>query len=83
MGTLPVYYDYANSGRAGVEAGYVADNGTIVFGHAYVIGDPRPLYPFGYGLSHSKFTYGNVSPSATNVSTSNFVTTTVTMTNEG
>ncbi|KAK5942234.1 hypothetical protein PMZ80_006189 [Knufia obscura] len=81
VGTLPIYYDYVNSGRASVEPGYIADNGTIVFGHAYVIGDPDPLYPFGYGMSYSSFNYSNVTLSQSEAGVSDVVTATVTVTN--
>lgn len=81
VGTLPINYDYVNSARASLEPGYVADNGSIVFGHAYVIGDPDPLYPFGYGLSYSSFSYSNVTLAASDVGLGDTVTATVTVTN--
>ena len=83
VGTLPIYYDYVNSARASLEPGYIANNGTIVFGHAYVIGDPNPLYPFGYGLSYSNFTYSNVTLSASEAGVTETVIATVTVTNNG
>lgn len=61
VGDLPVHYDYQNSGRgASPDAGVAYENGTLVFGHQYVLGDPRPLYDFGYGLSYSTFTYSDI-----------------------
>lgn len=61
VGDLPVYYDHLNSGRpAYPDAGVAYENGTLVFGHQYVLGDPRPLYEFGYGLSYSSFVYSDV-----------------------
>ena len=44
VGTTPIYYDYLNSGRASDDPGYVAENGTMVFGHNYVLDSPLPLY---------------------------------------
>ncbi|KAK4034934.1 glycoside hydrolase superfamily [Parachaetomium inaequale] len=61
VGDLPVYYDHWNSGReASPDAGIAYENGTLVFGHQYVLGDPRPLYEFGYGLSYSAFAYTDI-----------------------
>jgi beta-glucosidase len=61
VGDLPVYYDHWNSGREALpDAGIAYENGTLVFGHQYVLGDPRPLYEFGYGLSYSAFAYTDV-----------------------
>jgi beta-glucosidase len=42
-----------------------------------------PLYPFGYGLSYSKFTYSNVKLSKTNLKGNETLTATVTVTNTG
>ncbi|KAL4909380.1 hypothetical protein BDW74DRAFT_174584 [Aspergillus multicolor] len=81
VGDLPIYYDYLNSGRSIGDSGYELENGTIVFGHQYVIGTPEPLYPFGYGLSYVNFTYGDVSLSATNVSAIDTITVSVDITN--
>lgn len=81
VGTLPIYYDYLNSGRP-VDAGAVLPNGTLQFGHQYVLNDPRPLYEFGYGLSYANFTYSNVTLSKANVSASDVITATVSVTNE-
>jgi beta-glucosidase len=80
VGTLPVYYDFLNSGRS-TEAGKVWPNGTLQFGHQYVLNSPQPLYEFGYGLSFTNFTYGNVSLSKTEVSADDKVTVTVSVTN--
>jgi beta-glucosidase len=81
VGTLPVYYDYLNSGRA-TDAGAILPNGTLQFGHQYVLNSPQPLYEFGYGLSYANFTYSNVTLSKTKVSPSDTITATVSVTNE-
>ena len=82
VGTLPIYYDYLNSGRY-TEAGKIWPNGTLQFGHQYVLNNPQPLYEFGYGLSYSNFTYSNITLSKTEVSASDKITATVSVTNEG
>ena len=80
VGTLPVYYDYLNSGRP-IDAGAILPNGTLQFGHQYVLNTPQPLYEFGYGLSYSNFTYSNVTLSKTQVSADETITATVSVTN--
>ncbi|KAJ5836471.1 Glycoside hydrolase superfamily [Penicillium robsamsonii] len=60
VGDLPIFYDYLNSGRSMGDVGHKYDNGTLVFGHSYVLGDASPWYPFGYGKSYSTFKYGTV-----------------------
>jgi beta-glucosidase len=80
VGTLPIYYDYLNSGRS-TDAGAILPNGTLQFGHQYVLNNPQPLYEFGYGLSYANFTYSNVTLSKTEVSASDVITVTVSVTN--
>jgi beta-glucosidase len=80
VGTLPVYYDYLNSGRS-TDPGAILPNGTLHFGHQYVLSTPQPLYEFGYGLSYSNFTYSNVTVSKTDVGANDTITTTVSVTN--
>ncbi|KAF2684149.1 glycoside hydrolase family 3 protein [Lentithecium fluviatile CBS 122367] len=82
VGTLPVFYDYLNSGRgADPDVGKAYDNGTLDFGHQYVLGDPRPLYEFGYGLSYANFTYSNLTLSSTTATASDTITASVSVTN--
>jgi len=84
VGTLPIFYDYLNSGRS-VDAGETLANGSVKFGHQYVANTPEPLYEFGYGKSYSTFTYSNVTLSSHSAqSTSNdTITATVRVTNTG
>jgi beta-glucosidase len=64
VGSLPIFYDFLNSGRSGADSGTVSSNGSIEFGHAYAIGTPEPLYEFGYGKSYTTFKYSNVTLSS-------------------
>jgi beta-glucosidase len=80
VGTLPVYYDHLNSGRS-TDPGAILPNGTLHFGHQYVLSTPQPLYEFGYGLSYSNFTYSNVTVSKTDVEANDTITATVSVTN--
>jgi beta-glucosidase len=84
VGTLPVFYDYLNSGRS-VDAGEMSNNGSLRFGHQYVTNTPEPLYEFGYGKSYTTFGYSNVTlDSHSAQSTSNdSITATVRVTNTG
>lgn len=81
VGTLPVYYDYLNSGRY-TSPGAILPNGTLQFGHQYVLHTPQPLYEFGYGLSYANFTYSNVTLSKTEVTADEKITASVSITNE-
>ena len=80
VGTMPVYYDYLNSGRF-VAPGKVYPNGSIEFGKQYVLHTPLPIYEFGYGKSYSTFKYSSLKLSKTRVSASDTLTATVQVTN--
>ena len=52
VGQVPIYYSHLNTGRPpGVDP---------VYQTGYVDIPSSPLYPFGYGLSYSKFAYRNL-----------------------
>lgn len=80
VGTTPIYYDYLNSGRT-VSPGQEYPNGTLEFGHQYVLNTPVPLYEFGYGLSYSTFHYSNLTASKSNVNANDKITVSVQVTN--
>jgi beta-glucosidase len=54
-GQLPVYYNAKKSKRYWVRRGW---------SRAYVDLEPSPLYPFGYGLSYTRFGYSDLQLSA-------------------
>ncbi|KAL5360398.1 glycoside hydrolase superfamily [Aspergillus floccosus] len=81
VGDLPIHYDYLNSGRSIGDSGYETADGQLVFGHQYVLGSPKPWYPFGHGKSYSTFKYGAVTLDKTTVSADDTVTVSVDVTN--
>lgn len=80
VGTLPIYYDFLNSARY-VDPGKEYPNGTLVFGHQYVLNSDLPLYEFGYGKSYSSFVYGNITADKTTVSERDTINFSVQVTN--
>ena len=54
VGTTPVFYNYLKGGRF-VDPGEITENGTLVFGHQYVLDTPVPIWSFGHGLSYTTF----------------------------
>ncbi|ACT02262.1 glycoside hydrolase family 3 N-terminal domain-containing protein [Paenibacillus sp. JDR-2] len=54
-GQVPVYYNHFRTGRPLTEA-----NAAEKFISKYLDGPNEPLYPFGYGLSYTRFEYGEV-----------------------
>jgi beta-glucosidase len=51
-GQIPVYYDHLNTGRP--------FSATDKYTSRYIDIPNTPLYPFGYGLSYTRFSYGPV-----------------------
>ncbi|PGH12228.1 hypothetical protein AJ79_04408 [Helicocarpus griseus UAMH5409] len=78
IGSSPTFYDYLNSARSVGDSGFIHENGSISFGHQYVIGTPHPWYEFGYGKSYSTFTYSDVTLDKQEVSVSSSGDSTVT-----
>jgi beta-glucosidase len=53
VGQIPVYYNHKNTGRP-------YEGGNPKFKSDYLDVDNSPLYPFGFGLSYTTFTYDTV-----------------------
>lgn len=58
VGQVPIYYNHYRTGRPGPL--------DIVFWTHYIDETNDPLYPFGYGLSYTKFKYSDLTLDATN-----------------
>lgn len=78
VGQVPLYYDMKNTGRpidpAKPDAKYVS---------RYLNTPNTPLYPFGYGLSYTRFTYSPVTLSKASIKPGEPLTASVTVTNSG
>ncbi|HEU6448544.1 MAG TPA: glycoside hydrolase family 3 C-terminal domain-containing protein, partial [Verrucomicrobiae bacterium] len=73
VGQVPINYNHFNTGRPGV--GDYKGN--------YVDGPNNPLFPFGYGLAYTTFSYGKVELSSPAVKLGDTVTAKVKVTNTG
>ena len=77
-GQAPLYYNHLNTGRP------VADNASFAkFASNALDVSNGALYPFGYGLSYTTFSYSDVTLSANEMAKNCSVTATVTVTNTG
>jgi beta-glucosidase len=77
VGQIPIYYNHKNTGRP-FEPG-----NSPKFKSDYLDESNDPLYPFGYGLSYSTFTYSHIKLSAPVLKTGQALTASVTVTNSG
>jgi beta-glucosidase len=81
VGTLPVYYNYLKGTKYAGTSGQVFENGTLDFGHDYVLDTPFAWYPFGYGISYSNFTWSNVTIDKTNYTATDTIKVSLNVTN--
>ncbi|MBS1501712.1 MAG: beta-glucosidase BglX [Bacteroidetes bacterium] len=77
VGQIPIYYAHKNTGRP------FDGKGPAKFKSDYIDISNDPLYPFGYGLSYTTFSYGDVKLSKTKLKGDQTLTATVTVTNTG
>ncbi|TMI95871.1 MAG: beta-glucosidase BglX [Bacteroidetes bacterium] len=76
IGQVPIYYNHKNTGRPS------APN-SPKFQSNYLDAPNSPLFPFGYGLSYTSFSYSDLSIDKKEMKASEKVTASVTVTNNG
>ncbi len=78
VGQIPLFYNHKNTGRPLHEGRWFEK-----FRSNYLDVSNDPLYPFGYGLSYTTFSYGDVKLSSTTLDAKGELTASVTVTNTG
>ncbi len=78
VGQIPIYYNHKNTGRPLPDGEWFQK-----FRSNYLDVPNSPLYPFGYGLSYSTFTYGDIKLSHTNLQGNQTLQVSVELTNSG
>nr|WP_315150465.1 beta-glucosidase BglX [uncultured Flavobacterium sp.] len=74
---VPIYYNYKNTGRP------VRNEPESVFWSHYIDEKNTPLYPFGFGLSYSKFEYSDLKLSSQSFSKNEKIEVSVSVKNTG
>lgn len=78
VGQVPIYYSHKNTGRPLEEGKWFSK-----FRSNYLDVTNEPLYPFGYGLSYTTFSYGDIKLSASSFKAGESITAKVTVSNTG
>lgn len=78
VGQIPLFYNHKNTGRPLAEGKWFEK-----FRSNYLDVSNEPLYPFGYGLSYTQFSYSDVKLSSANLDQNGEITASVTVTNTG
>jgi beta-glucosidase len=73
----PIYYNHKNTGRP------VMNEPESVFWSHYIDEKNTPLYPFGFGLSYSKFEYSNLKLSSATFSKNGNIEVSISIKNSG
>lgn len=79
VGQVPIFYNHKNTGRP-----LGNNDGTFEkFKSNYIDVRNEPLYPFGYGLSYTEFSYSNLKLSSNQLNTNGSIEVSVDVTNSG
>ena len=78
VGQVPLYYNHMNTGRPLAEGAWFQK-----FRSNYLDVSNDPVYPFGYGLSYTHFTYSDLTLSSSSMKGNQPLTATVTVKNDG
>ncbi len=78
VGQVPLYYNHKNTGRPLAEGKWFQK-----FRGNYLDVSNDPVYPFGYGLSYTRFDYGNLNLSSTSLRGNQTLRASVKLTNSG
>lgn len=89
VGQMPLYYAHKNTGRP-AEGMVLIDDIPVAAGQTstgctsfHMDAGDKPLYPFGYGLSYTQFSYGDVKLSSTDLAIGDSLKVTCTVSNTG
>jgi len=78
VGQVPIFYNHKNTGRPLEEGKWFQK-----FRSNYLDVSNDPLYPFGYGLSYTQFSYGDIRLSDSLLRSGQAITASVSVTNTG
>ena len=78
LGQVPIYYNVKNTGRP-----ISIENPTEDYKSNYIDSPNTPLYPFGHGLSYTTFKYSEIELSKENISETEVLLASSTITNTG
>ena len=79
VGQIPIYYSYKNTGRPLTNT----EGKFVKFLTNYIDERNEPLFPFGYGLSYTTFSYANLKVSQPRMSVSDKIQVSIDVTNTG
>jgi beta-glucosidase len=77
VGQVPIFYNHLNTGRPNPGDKFEK------FRSNYLDVENSPLIPFGYGLSYTRFSYGDIRLSSADLTRTGKITATITVSNTG